>query len=249
MHNHLHPAPQYWLQLLEKQAPMTDIAKHLDAVKAQIRELEQRYERPAGQTQLLAVSKTKPATMVRDAHRAGQNAFGENQLQDALGKLDDPSLASLDLDWHFIGPLQANKSRTVAERFAWIHSLDRLRVATRLNDQRPAHLPALNVCIQVNLSGESSKSGLDEAQLVEFAAQLAELPKLRLRGLMTIPAPCTHLQAQRVPFRRLRGLLEQLREQGHAVDTLSMGMSTDMEAAIAEGATWVRIGTAIFGQR
>lgn len=228
---------------------MTDIAPRLDSVRAQIRELEQRYDRPSGHTKLLAVSKTKPAAMVLEAHHAGQTAFGENQLQDALLKLDDPALVERKLDWHFIGPLQANKSRAVAERFAWLHSLDRLRVATRLNAQRPAHLPALNVCIQVNLSGESSKSGLAQTELTTFAAQIAKLPQLRLRGLMTIPAPCADLERQRVPFRRLRELLEQLREQGHAVDTLSMGMSADMEAAIAEGATWVRIGTAIFGGR
>jgi len=228
---------------------MTDIAQRLDALMAQIRQFERRHQREPGCTKLLAVSKTKPAAMVLDAYDAGQKAFGENQLQDALVKMDDASLRGLDLDWHFIGPLQANKSRTVAERFAWIHSLDRLRVATRLSGQRPAHLPALNVCIQVNLSGESSKSGLVEDQVEAFAAQIAELPRLRLRGLMTIPAPCADFERQRLPFRRLRELLGELRAQGHAVDTLSMGMSADIEAAVAEGATWVRVGTAIFGAR
>ena len=228
---------------------MNDIAQRLDAVKAQIHQFEQRHQRESGQTGLLAVSKTKPPSMVFAAHAAGQRSFGENQLQDAMLKLDDPQLAGLDLDWHFIGPLQSNKSRAVAERFNWIHSLDRLRVATRLNDQRPAHRSALNVCIQVNLSGESSKSGLGAEQVEAFAAKIAELPRLSLRGLMTIPAPCADFEQQRIPFRRLRKLLEQLQARGHAMDTLSMGMSADIEAAIAEGATWVRVGTAIFGAR
>ncbi len=228
---------------------MTDIAQRLEILRTQIRDFEQRHGRKAGQTKLLAVSKTKPASMVLEAFAAGQSSFGENQLQDAMAKLDDQTLSPLDIDWHFIGPLQSNKTRAVAERFAWLHSLDRLRVATRLNDQRPDNLPALNVCIQVNLSGESSKSGLEEGQLFAFASQIAELPRLRLRGLMTIPAPCEDFQQQREPFRRLRELLEELQTKGHEVDTLSMGMSGDIEAAIAEGATWIRVGTAIFGQR
>ena len=228
---------------------MTDIGQGLAKVETQIRQFEQRHHRPAGQTSLLAVSKTKPSSMVFDAYKAGQRAFGENQLQDALKKLDDPMLRELDLDWHFIGPLQSNKSRTVAERFSWLHSLDRLRVATRLSAQRPSTLPALNVCIQVNLSGEQSKSGLNADEVRAFAAELEALPNIKLRGLMTIPAPNTDFESQRIPFRQLRQLLEQLRDDGHPLDTLSMGMSADMEAAIAEGATWVRIGTAIFGAR
>lgn len=228
---------------------MTYIARRLEILNTQIRSFEQRHGREPGQTKLLAVSKTKPAEMVLEAFAAGQRSFGENQLQDALGKMDHPSLAALDIDWHFIGPLQSNKTRAVAERFSWLHSLDRLRVATRLNEQRPDDLPALNVCIQVNLSGESSKSGLEEEQLTAFAAQVAKLPRLKLRGLMTIPAPCDDFQRQREPFRRLRELLAELQTQGHEADTLSMGMSADMEAAIAEGATWVRVGTAIFGER
>jgi pyridoxal phosphate enzyme (YggS family) len=228
---------------------MTDIGLRLAHVKAQIRDFEHRHRREPGQTSLLAVSKTKPANMVLDAYKAGQRAFGENQLQDALIKMDDPSLCDLPLDWHFIGPLQSNKTHTVAERFAWFHSLDRLRIATRLSAQRSSRQPALNVCIQVNLSEEESKSGIEADQVQAFAAEISELPNIRLRGLMTIPAPSTDLETQRAPFQRLHSLLEQLNDAGYDVDTLSMGMSDDMEAAIAEGATWVRIGTAIFGQR
>jgi len=228
---------------------MSDIQTRLRAVLQHIRELEIRHRRPAGSVSLLAVSKTKPAELVAEAHGAGQRAFGENHLQDAASKLDDPRLAALDLEWHFIGPVQSNKTRTVAQRFHWLHSLDRTKVARRLNEQRPAGMAPLSVCIQVNLSGESSKSGLSATQVPAFAAALAEYPRLRLRGLMTLPAPSEAMDEQRRPFRHLRELLEDLRSQGHPVDTLSMGMSDDMEAAIAEGATWVRIGTAIFGPR
>jgi hypothetical protein len=228
---------------------MSDIASRLTSVRQRISELEQRYARAPGSVQLLAVSKTKPAAQVAQAHRAGQRAFGENHLQDALDKLDDAQLAGLDLEWHFIGPLQSNKTRTVAERFDWLHSLDRLKTARRLDEQRPAHLAPLQVCLQVNLSGEASKSGVPASEVAALATALAQYPRLRLRGLMTLPAPCTDPQRQREPFRALRELLARLRAGGHDVDTLSMGMSDDMEAAIAEGATWVRIGTAIFGSR
>lgn len=228
---------------------MNDIASRLAGIRQRIGEMERRYARAPGSVRLLAVSKTKPATQVAQAFRAGQRAFGENHLQDALAKLDDAALAGLDLEWHFIGPLQSNKTRTVAERFDWLHSLDRLKTARRLAEQRPVHLAPLQVCIQVNLSGEASKSGVPAGEVAALAAALAQHPRLRLRGLMTLPAPCTELERQREPFRALRELLEQLRAGGHDVDTLSMGMSDDMEAAIAEGATWVRIGTAIFGSR
>jgi pyridoxal phosphate enzyme (YggS family) len=228
---------------------MSDIASRLTSVRQRISELEQRYARAPGSVQLLAVSKTKPAAQVAQAHRAGQRAFGENHLQDALDKLDDAQLAGLDLEWHFIGPLQSNKTRTVAERFDWLHSLDRLKTARRLDEQRPAHLAPLQVCLQVNLSGEASKSGVPASEVAALATALAQYPRLRLRGLMTLPAPCTDPERQREPFRALRELLARLRAGGHDVDTLSMGMSDDMEAAIAEGATWVRIGTAIFGSR
>lgn len=228
---------------------MNDLASRLAGVRQRISELERRHARAPGSVQLLAVSKTKPAAQVVEAFQAGQRAFGENQLQDALGKLDDPALAALDLEWHFIGPLQSNKTRIVAERFDWLHSLDRLKTARRLDAQRPAQLAPLQVCIQVNLSGEASKSGVPAGEVAALAAALAQHPRLRLRGLMTLPAPCTDPVRQREPFRTLRELLEQLRASGHDLDTLSMGMSDDMEAAIAEGATWVRIGTAIFGAR
>ena len=228
---------------------MTDIASRLDAVSREIRALEQRHGREPGSVRLLAVSKTKPPAQVAQAYAAGQRAFGENHLQDALSKLDSAELAGLDIDWHFIGPLQSNKTRTVAERFDWLHSLERLKVARRLDEQRAADAAPLNVCIQVNLSGEDSKAGIAAAEVAAFAAQVAELPRLRLRGLMTLPAPESDLARQREPFRQLRELLDTLRGEGHAVDTLSMGMTQDMEAAIAEGATWVRIGTAIFGAR
>jgi pyridoxal phosphate enzyme (YggS family) len=228
---------------------MSDILSRLAGVRQRIGELERRYGRPAGSVRLLAVSKTKPAALVEEAYRAGQRAFGENHLQDALTKLDDPRLAGLDIEWHFIGPLQSNKTRTVAERFHWLHSLDRLKTARRLDEQRPPGMAPLDVCIQVNLSGEATKAGIQAHEVADFAAALATHPRLRLRGLMTLPAPCDDLAQQRVPFRALRELLEDLRARGHDVDTLSMGMSDDMEAAIAEGATLVRIGTAIFGPR
>jgi pyridoxal phosphate enzyme (YggS family) len=228
---------------------MTDVASRLQAVHERIRGYEVRYGRPPGSVRLLAVTKTKPAEDVAAAHAAGQRAFGENHLQDALGKLDHPLLAGLDLEWHFIGPLQSNKTRTVAERFQWMHSLDRLKVARRLDEQRPPGLEPLSVCIQVNISGEATKSGLAAHEVAEFADAVRELPRLRLRGLMAIPAPAATLDGQRAPLRRLRGLQERLRDAGHDLDTLSMGMTDDMEAAIAEGSTLVRIGTAIFGPR
>jgi len=228
---------------------MTDVASRLATVNGRIRALEALYGRAPGSVRLLAVSKTKPAEDVAAAHAAGQAAFGENHLQDALTKLDHPLLAALPLEWHFIGPLQSNKTRTVAERFQWLHSLDRLKVARRLDAQRPPALGPLDVCIQVNVSGEATKSGVSEDELAAFADAVAGLERLRLRGLMAIPAPAQGLEAQRAPFRRLREAAERLRAAGHPLDTLSMGMTDDMEAAIAEGTTLVRIGTAIFGPR
>jgi pyridoxal phosphate enzyme (YggS family) len=196
---------------------------------------------------VLAVSKTKPPEAVRAAAEAGQREFGENHVQDALVKLD--ALGGLGLIWHFIGPVQSNKTRVVAARFDWVHSIDRAKIATRLNAQRPDDLAPLAVCIQVNVSGEDSKSGVDPDQVEELARVVSGLPRLELRGLMTLPRPCDGLQAQRQPFATLRRILESLNAGGFALDTLSMGMSNDMEAAIAEGATIVRIGTAIFGAR
>ena len=203
---------------------------------------------PAG-VSLLAVSKLQPAQAVRQALQAGQCAFGENYVQEALDKM--AALADLRglIQWHLIGPLQSNKTRAVAEAFDWVHSVDRLKIAQRLSDQRPAGLPPLNVCLQVNTSGEDSKSGAQPDEVPQLAAAVAALPRLRLRGLMAIPEPAQGLQAQQAPHRALRLLQEALRRQGLVLDTLSMGMSDDLEAAVAEGSTMVRVGTAIFGVR
>lgn len=225
----------------------TDFAARLDAVVARIRAAERRFQRPPGSVELLAVSKTQPAAAIAAAAAAGQIRFGENYLQEACDKMTE--LAALDLEWHFIGPVQANKTRLIAERFAWAHSVDRLKIAERLNAQRPDDLPPLNVCLQVNISGEPSKHGLDASELSATACAVAKLPRLRLRGLMAIPAPATEFAAQREPLARLCRLREELIAKGLTLDTLSMGMSDDLEAAIAEGSTLVRIGTAIFGPR
>ncbi|MCK6386632.1 MAG: YggS family pyridoxal phosphate-dependent enzyme [Zoogloea sp.] len=203
--------------------------------------------RDAAEVRLLAVSKTWPADSVREAAAAGQRAFGENYVQEGAEKVD--ALAALGLEWHFIGPLQSNKTRLVANRFAWVHSIDRLKIAERLSAQRDAHLPPLEVCIQVNVSGEASKSGVAPAELPALAHAVAGLPRLRLRGLMAIPEPTSDVAVQRARFAALRELRDQLNAGGLALDTLSMGMSDDLEAAIAEGSTMVRVGTAIFGSR
>ncbi|WP_192035903.1 YggS family pyridoxal phosphate-dependent enzyme [Halomonas sp. YLGW01] len=199
---------------------------------------------------LLAVSKTKPALMIREAHGLGQRQFGENYLQEAIDK--QAELADLDdIVWHFIGPLQSNKTRQVAEHFDWVHSVDREKIARRLAEQRPADRAPLNVCLQVNISDEASKAGVALADLDALAETVMSLPGLRLRGLMAIPAPSADPAEQRLPFKRLREALEALKARfpEAALDTLSMGMSDDLEAAIAEGATLVRIGTALFGAR
>ena len=203
--------------------------------------------RDAAEVRLLAVSKTWPADSVREAAAAGQCAFGENYVQEGAEKVD--ALAGLGLEWHFIGPLQSNKTRLVANRFVWVHSIDRLKIAERLSAQRDAHLPPLEVCIQVNVSGEASKSGVAPGELPELAHVVAGLPRLRLRGLMAIPEPTSDVALQRARFATLRQLRDQLNADGLALDTLSMGMSDDLEAAIAEGSTMVRVGTAIFGSR
>lgn len=226
---------------------MSAIADNLQAVRIRIAAAEQRYGRPPGSVQLLAVSKTKPLADILAAHAAGQTAFGENYVQEGVEK--SRACTDLALAWHFIGPLQTNKTRAVAENFAWVHSIDRLKIAERLAAQRPPGLPPLQVCVQVNVSGEASKSGCAPAAASELCHAVTALPGLRLRGLMTIPEPSDEFTAQRRPFRQLRELLEQLRAEGLALDTLSMGMTHDLEAAIAEGATLVRIGTAIFGER
>lgn len=196
---------------------------------------------------LLAVSKTQPPEAIREAFQAGLHDVAENYLQEALDK--QPQLADLPLRWHFIGPIQSNKTRPIAESFDWVHSVDRLKIAQRLSEARPAHLPPLNICLQVNVSGEVSKSGCLPEELTDLARAASQLPRLRLRGLMAIPAPAADVEQQRAPFRQLRELMDRLKQQGLALDTLSMGMSEDFPAAIAEGATIVRIGTAIFGPR
>lgn len=222
------------------------IADRVQRVLERIHEAERVAGRANGAVALVAVSKTQPAEAIRQAAAAGQLAFGENYLQEALAKQD--ALADLaELIWHFIGPIQSNKTRPIAERFDWVHTVDRLRIAERLSQQRPAERPPLNVCLQVNVSGEASKSGVALTALPELAAAVAQLPRLRLRGLMTIPAPANGLDQQRMPFRILREAMAGLALPG--LDTLSMGMSDDLEAAILEGATLLRVGTALFGPR
>ena len=203
--------------------------------------------RPADDVGLLAVSKTFSADQVHALAALGQRAFGESYLQEALAKID--ACADLTLEWHFIGPLQSNKTRPVAERFDWVHSVDRERIARRLSEQRPAQLPQLNVCLQVNVSAEATKSGCAPDEVAALARLVSTLPGLRLRGLMAIPAPTTDPVVQRAQFARLRQIQEQLHEDGMTLDTLSMGMSDDLEAAIAEGSTLVRVGSALFGAR
>ncbi|WP_297353603.1 YggS family pyridoxal phosphate-dependent enzyme [Paraburkholderia sp.] len=228
---------------------MPDLDHSLAAVQQRIALAAQLASRDPRSVTLLAVSKTFPAEDVRAAHAAGQHAFGENYVQEALTKIETLADLRASLEWHFIGPLQSNKSRPVAENFDWVHSVDRLKIAQRLAEQRPAHLPPLNVCLQVNVSGEASKAGVSPAEAAEVAHAIAALPQLRLRGLMSIPEPAETIDAQRVPHRQLRELFEQLRADGLELDTLSMGMSSDLEAAVLEGATIVRVGTAIFGAR
>jgi pyridoxal phosphate enzyme (YggS family) len=230
---------------------MSTIPQNLQAVHQCIAEAAHAVSREEHEVRLLAISKTFGADAVVEAARAGQRAFGENYLQEALDKIAAVRAAQpeLLLEWHFIGPIQSNKTRPIAENFDWVHSVDREKIAQRLSEQRPAHLPPINVCLQVNISGESSKSGIPPEDVAQLAHVIAGMPHLKLRGLMAIPEPAENFDAQRVPFRQLRTLFDQLRAQGLALDTLSMGMSADMAAAIAEGATIIRIGTAIFGQR
>lgn len=230
---------------------MSSIAQHLQHVQQQIAQAAGQAGRVPSSVQLLAVSKTFGPEAVAEAVAAGQRAFGENYLQEALDKIAAlPALVpDTPLEWHFIGPIQSNKTRPIAEHFDWVHSVDRLKIAQRLSEQRPEELGPLNICLQVNISAEASKSGLSPEELPEVAAQVAQLPRLRLRGLMAIPAPSDEMKQQRAAFAAVRGLYEQLRAGGLAMDTLSMGMSADLEAAVAEGATIVRVGSAIFGAR
>jgi PLP dependent protein len=226
---------------------MTAIEAALLARRTEIAQVCAACGRDPAHVRLLAVSKGQPAAAVAQAHAAGQRDFGENYVQEALDKI--AALGALDAQWHFIGPLQSNKTARVAEHFAWVHSVDRLKLAERLSAQRPAELPPLNICIQVNISGEASKSGCTPDEAPVLCQAVATLPRLRLRGLMAIPAPVAPGGDARAPFRALRRLLESLRAQGLVLDTLSAGMSDDFAAAIAEGATLVRIGTGIFGAR
>ena len=223
---------------------MSTIAGNIARVEARIRAAALAVQRDVTSIHLLAVSKTKPAGALREAHAAGIRDFGENYLQEARAK--QVELADLPLCWHFIGPIQSNKTRDIAEHFAWVHSVDRLKIAQRLSEQRPADLPPLNICIQVNVSGEASKSGCTPADLPALATAISALPRLKLRGLMAIPEPTEDRAEQDAAFATVRDLQASL---NLALDTLSMGMSHDLESAIAQGATWVRIGTALFGAR
>ena len=228
---------------------MGSIGNNLQEVKRRIDAACVAARRPANSVTLLAVSKTKPESAVREALAAGQHAFGENYVQEGLAKIAALVDLRAQIEWHLVGPLQSNKTRMVAEAFDWVHSVDRLKIAERLAAQRPAGLPPLNVCLQINISGEASKSGLAAQELPAVAVAVAALPGLRLRGLMAIPEPSSDPAAQRGPHRALRELFDALRAQGLALDTLSMGMSDDLEAAIAEGSTLVRVGSAVFGAR
>ena len=230
---------------------MVSIGSNLQEVKRRIAVACDAAGRPANSITLLAVSKTFGTDAVRQALAAGQHAFGENYVQEALAKINDLTAVRAQLQWHLIGPLQSNKTRVVAEAFDWVHTVDRLKIAQRLAEQRPAELPPLMLCLQVNVSGEASKSGVLPADLPALAQAVAALPAKRvlLRGLMSVPEAATELEAQRRPHRVLRGLFDSLRSAGLELDTLSMGMSADLEAAVAEGSTLVRVGSAIFGSR
>ena len=228
-------------------AGVSNVRDRLAETRNRIASVAMRYGREADSVRLIAVSKTQPAAAIRALAALGQTDFGENYLQEALPKL--AALADLPLTWHFIGQLQGNKTRAVAESFHWVHTLDRERIAVRLNEQRHAHAPPLNVCIQVRLEEEPGKGGISKTEVAALARTVLELPRLRLRGLMCIPPPREGFEAQRQLFAELADCARALREQGMPVDTLSMGMSGDLEAAVAAGATCVRIGTAIFGER
>ena len=223
------------------------ITQALQHVRQRLADAERAAGRPAGSAQLLAVSKTFPAADVQQAYLAGQRAFGENYVQELQQKCGE--LAALDIEWHFIGPLQSNKTRPVAELAHWVHSVERLKIAERLSAQRPETLPPLKVCVQVNVSGEASKSGCAPEQALDLARAVAALPRIELRGLMCIPEPSEDAARLAAQFALLRQLQQQLAAEGLTLDTLSMGMSADLAVAVAEGATMVRIGTAIFGAR
>lgn len=226
---------------------MKNMEKNLNLVRARILDAARACGRDPDSVLLLAVSKKKPAAEIRLAYRLGQRDFGENYLQEAQQKMQE--LADLDISWHFIGAIQSNKTKPIAEAFDWAHCVDRAKIAQRLSEQRPDGMPPLNVCIQVNLDHESTKAGVEADEVSALAAEICNLPGIRLRGLMTIPAPRDSEQEQRIPFARLAAMLSALQQQGIDCDTLSMGMTQDLEAAVSEGATLVRVGTAIFGER
>lgn len=225
---------------------MTIIAYRLQEIIAAIQRAQDAspYQQ---QVKLVAVSKAQPADAVRSAYAAGQKIFGENYLQEALDK--QAQLADLDIEWHFIGPIQSNKTQPISQHFSWVHSVDRLKIAQRLNDARPDHLPPLQICLQVNVSNEESKSGVAQSDLATLASQIQQMPKLKLRGLMAIPAPSSDETQQTAQFKQVRQCYDALLAQGFELDTLSIGMSDDYQAAIAQGATFVRIGSALFGAR
>lgn len=235
---------------------MSSIADNLGTVTRRIQKATMDAGRDASSVRLLAVSKTRPADDIHAAYKAGQKSFGENYLQEALEKIE--ALSGLSgIEWHFIGPIQSNKTKQIAESFDWVHSVDREKIARRLSEQRPASLPPLNICLQVNINNEESKSGCSLSELSQLAENVLKMPNLALRGLMAIPDPSQPEPELKASFRKLAAELERLREthldptktRSPSLDTLSMGMSGDLEAAIAEGATWVRVGTALFGQR
>ena len=226
---------------------MMDVASRLQVVQGRIRTAAEAAQRRPEAVRLIAVSKTFPAQAIREARLAGQNTFGENYLQEARSKIE--ALQDLPLEWHFLGPIQSNKTRLIAQRFSWVHSVDSLKHAQRLSDARPNDLPPLQICIQVNVSGEVTKSGCDPDRLDDLAIAVYGLPRLRLRGLMALPEHSDDIEVQRQSFAQLRRMKDQIVAAGLELDTLSMGMSDDLEAAIAEGSTMVRVGRAIFGPR
>ena len=224
-----------------------NVASNLTAVTDRIRVAEHQAHRTPQSVTLLAVSKTKPAALIEAASAAGQRCFGENYAQEAVEKAE--ALKHLNLEWHFIGPIQSNKTRGLATHMDWIHTVEREKIARRLNDQRPDGMAPLNICLQVNISGEASKAGILPTEVLNLADAISALPKLRLRGLMAIPAPSEGIDAQRRPFKALKDIWDELKGTYPELDTLSMGMSGDLEAAVLEGATIVRIGTDVFGAR
>ncbi|HSV58524.1 MAG TPA: YggS family pyridoxal phosphate-dependent enzyme [Variovorax sp.] len=228
---------------------MTTIADKLQQVRTRIEAACKDYGRDPANVRLLAVSKTFPDQALRIAHAAGQRAFGENYVQEGVAKIEALADLRADIEWHCIGPLQSNKTRVVAEHFDWVHSIDRLKIAQRLSEQRPAGLAPLQLCLQVNVDGGANKSGVDAGEALELARQVALLPNVRLRGLMAIPEPVEDFEAQRELFLRAAAVFDEIRAAGIALDVLSLGMSADLEAAVAAGSTMVRVGTAIFGGR